>query len=421
MDNNDKLIHAIVELTNIQLQIDSNGGPEKNGEFFDNYFHARARILACFGLPDSDEFGKILLVKTFPSDEDLDNIIANLKQSATDYLLSPVKTEGQILEDAIQQGFAPEKVLPELGISAHVYTLFVYREILLAKKDHPLSVLEALRLANNPKTLNSLGIVGLSKKLSDEEIKILNYLKSKGIKYLDQYIASYQFDANKEEIKYNQLSEFWNDLNGGFDFRTLEDKFTALTHYLMNYLCLVVAGQAYRITETEIYYFDENNHPDPYVHCASEQLHAGNWYFNGFGLDITFGDNEKKIYGGILIRGIMKLDIYPRYISGPSNVLKEVFSNIGNIIFSDGGIYLRELHEEVIREIEEEPIRSSRIGLTKKNDDTGNYAEKKYRFIVGINYFHKFKDKEKIVRLLLIENKINRDEAQKIMGYNINL
>lgn len=420
MEQQDKLKNAIRGLAKIQLHIDSNGGPEENGELFEEYFHIRAKILASFGLPDSDNFGKILFVKTLPTDKDIENIINNLKQAATDYLLSPAKTEAQILEEAIELKLDPEQVLPEFGITSHLYTLFVYKEILLAKRDHPLAVLEALRLADDPKTLNLLGVLALTKNFGEEEKKMLEYLNAKGIKYLDLYLSAFQLDGKDEEIEQSQLAEFWHDLNGGFEFKTLDDKFSALTHYLMNYLCLVVADQPYRITELEVYYHDKDNHPDPYVHCSSEQLFAGNWYFNGAGLDITFGDYEKKIYGGLLIRGIMKFGENPRYISGPSNVLKEIFSNIGNIVTGEGSICLRELNKEIIQAIETEPIQAVRIGLTKKKEDTENYAEKKYRYLVELNLQHKFKDKEKVVRQLLADNKITKEQAKEIMGYNIN-
>ena len=420
MEEKSKLKNTIRSLAKIQLHIDSNGGPEENGELFEEYFYIRAKILASFGLPDSNKYGEILFVKTQPTDNDIENIINKLKQAASDYLLSPAKTDVQILEEAVELKLDPEQVLPEFGITSHLYTLFVYKEILLTKRDEPLAVLEALRLANDKKTLNLLGIVALAKNFGEEEKKMLEYLNTKGVKYLDLYIPAFQLEGKAEETQQNQLSEFWIDLNGGFEFKTLDDKFSALTHYLMNYLCLVVADQPYRITELEVYYHDKDNHPDPYVHCSSEQLFAGNWYFNGAGLDITFGDYEKKIYGGLLIRGIMKFGENPRYISGPSNVLKEIFSNIGNVLNGEGGICLRELNEEIIQTIETEPSQSVRIGLTKKKEDTGNYAEKKYRYLVELNLQHKFKDKEKVIRQLLVDKKITKEQAKEIMGYNIN-
>ncbi len=416
MEQFDILKNALRGLTKIQLHLDSLDSPAEDGEGFEAYFQIRASILKNFGLPNSDDYAKIFFVKSIPTDIELDVIIKNLQQAASEYLLAPVKTEGQILQEAIELQSAPEQVLSELGISRHIYTDFVYKEILLAKQDHPLSVLEALRLADEPKTLNLLGIVALCKVFGEEEAQMLEYLKTKGIKYLDYYLSAFQLNGKDKELVFSQLGEFWNDLNGGYEFKTLDDKFSTLTHYLTNSLCLVVGKQPYKIIELEIYYHDKEKHPDPYVHCAEEQLFAGNWYFNGAGLDITFGNYEKKIYGGILIRGIMKLGQNPRYISGPSNVLKEIFSNLGSIVNGEQSICLRELSDNLITEIT--PLQSSRIGLTKKKEDTENYAEKKYRYIVEMNLQHKFKDKEKIVKQLFLENKITKEEAKEILGYN---
>ncbi len=421
MEQKNILKSAIRALANIQLHIDKNGGPEKNGELFEEYFRLRANILASFGLPDSDYFGDIFFVKTYPKEKDIEDIIYNLRQVATNYLLSPVKTDNQILEEAVEQKLPPELVFHELGLRGHIYTYFVYNKILLAKRDSPRAVLEALRLANEPKIMTLLGHVAMARYLGEEKKKMLEYLEAKGVKYLYQYMTTFQSDKKADKIQQNGLSSFLRILNGDIDFKSLNERFSALTYSLMNDLCLVVANQTYRIIELEIYYHDKKMHPDPYVHCSSEQLYSGKWYFNGAGLDITFGDYEKKIYGGILIRGIKKLGPKPRYISGPSNVLKEIFTTIGHIVTGEGRIYLRSLDEDIIKEIKTEPIQTIRIGLKKNKDDKGNYAERKYRYLVELNLQHKFRNKEKVVRQLLVDKKITREQAKEIMGYNINL
>ncbi|MCE9540404.1 MAG: hypothetical protein K8R85_14485 [Bacteroidetes bacterium] len=415
MEQYDILKNALRGLAKIQLHLDSIGGPAENSEIFEEYCQIRESILQRFGLPNSNTYGNIFFVKSIPTDTELDAMIKNLQQTASEYLLAPVKTEAQMLQEAIDQKIASEQVLSELGITQHIYTNFVYREILLTKKDNSLSVLEALRLADEPKTLNLLGIVALCKVFGEEEQNMLQYLTEKGIKYLEPYLSAFQLNGKDKEIELSQIGEFWNNLNGGYEFKTLDEQFNTLTHYLMNYLCLLGGDQPYRIIETEIYYHEKAKHPDPYVHCATEQLFAGNWYFNGSGLDITFGNHDKKIYGGILIRGIRTLEKTPRYISGPSNVLKEIFSNLGSVVHGTHSICLRELNEKTIKEIE--TLKCSRIGLTKKKEDTENYIEKKYRYIVELNLLHKFKDKEKIVKQLFIENKITKEQTKEILGY----
>ena len=234
-----------------------------------------------------------------------------------------------------------------------------------------------------------------------------------------EIIGNYYYrNFDKDELKNESpIVIFFNLLNGGYSFSTLEERFETLTHYLMNYLCVTVGGNRYRIIETEIYYNESGDHNDPYVHKADEQLSSGKWYFNGFGLDITFGDKEKNIHGGILIRGIKKLGEKEKYISGPSNVLKELFSSFQSVISDNNGFTIKELPDEEIAKNEDKPpYKSTRIGLTKKDDE---YYEKEYRYLVDLSENHKFKDKEKVVRQLVSKDKIKKEEVETILGYNI--
>lgn len=220
-------------------------------------------------------------------------------------------------------------------------------------------------------------------------------------------------------IQNNELTNFFNLLKGIPEYKNIEDRFDAIADYLMNYLCFDVGRLAYRIIEVEIYYYNKVIHPDPYVHCAKEQLSTGEWYFNGFGLDITFGDKNNDIYGGILIRGIKKLHKTEEYISGPSNVLKEIFSNLGGICGVGLGLCLREFVSDEV--VNMKPIKTSRIGLVKKMEDSDNYHKKQYRYLVEINLQHKFKEKEKVISELITDGKKSKEDARDILGYKISL
>ncbi len=412
-----ELKKELLELAKIQLYIDSHGGNEKNGALCDDHLARGLKILHHFGLPTTDEYVELLFVYKMPTDADLNNTIRKLIIAAQVHLSAPIKTDVQILEEAVKEDKPYDVVFGELGITDHIYSQFVYHHILRTKRDSPAAVLEALRKADTPRTMNLLGIVALAKALGEDEKKMMEELYGMGIKYLNEYLAAYRVEDEKSKHHFSQLNEFLNDLMGGYEFKSLDEKFGTLTHYLMNYLYLSVGAKAYRIIELEIYYHDPVNHPDPYVHKAPEQLSVGRWYYNGMGVDITFGDLERGIYGGILIRGIRTIENSPRYISGTINVLREIFNNLGDITEGDYGFFIREMEDGIVKE--EEPTRSTRIGLTKKKDDTDNYAEKDYRYLVEVNLLHKFKDKEKVVRKLLSIGKIKSDDAKEIMGYNI--
>ena len=229
-------------------------------------------------------------------------------------------------------------------------------------------------------------------------------------------------NGNKEkEIEQSQLAEFWRFLSD-YEFESLELKFSTLTFYLMNFISLSVAGKRYRMTELEVYYYSpKENHCDPYAHKKPEQLSCGKWYSHGAGLDITFGNEDNNIYGGILIRGIREMDIdTPKYTSGPLRALKEIFFNIKNIFVGDKGLCLQKLNREEI--LNEPPIQTTRIGLKEKKEDTGNFFyNANYRYIVELNPEHKFPKKEEVVLQLCkgLSDKEKREKSEKIIGYNV--
>lgn len=415
MNNQEQIKDALTELANLQVALYKSGGPLEDGQLFEEMLALQEGMLNSLGLPSTTEnTGLLWFNGGVPTELELAERVRKLKQTAQEYLLSPARSEIQILKDAQESKASAFSTLPELGISTHSYTIFVYENILLARRDKIENVLEELRRANQPRILHVLG--SLAEGTMEKPLEVIEALRQLGLRYIDDFAMTFPEKDKRNEA--NRLFEFWRDIKGGFDFKTLDDKFKAHTHYLMNYLCLVVGVHTYRITECEVYYHDSEKHRDPYVHKRSQQLFAGNWYFNDMGIDLTFGNCDKKIYGGILIRGIRSLQTN-RYISGASNVLREIFDKFGNIMQGNKGLCLREINHGVIKE--EEPTRSTRIGLTRKIEDTQDFISKPYRYIVELNLAHKFKDKEKVVRQLLKEGKILNEEAYNMMGYNIKL
>ena len=413
MNKHEQIKNGLSGLAKLQIALDKKGGPSEDGQLFEEILSLQDGILRSFGLPPTEENEKLLWFNgNVPTHLEVAERVKQLHKAAQEYLLSPAKPETQILKDAQENKASAFSTLPELGITTHSYTIFVYEKILLAKRDNVENVLAELKRANQPRMLTILG--HLSEGNMEKPHEVIEVLKSLGLKYLDDFVKTFPKKDKRNEA--NQLLEFWSDINGGFQFKTLDDRFGAHTHYMMNYLCLVVGEHPYRITECEVYYHDSENHPDPYVHKRNQQLFAGNWYFNDMGIDLTFGNYDKKIYASILIRGIRSLQTN-QYISGTSNVLREIFDKFGNIMGGDKGLCLREINSGVIKE--EEPTLSTRIGLTKKPEDTQDFIGKPYRYIVELNVAHKFKDKEKIVKQLLSENKISNEEAKNIMGYNV--
>ena len=414
MKNHYFLKPALTGLAKFQIALEKKGGASEDGNLFEEIIAIQAGILKSFGLPANPDNEKLLWFSSLPTDLEVWNIIAQLHKTATDYLLSNAKPELHILKDAQEHNLDPFYVLPELKITTHSYPLFVYSKILLERKDTVENILHELKFVNRPELLSVIG--NLEQENVENAAEMVQLLKENGVKYLDDFLSS--TTAKNDNSKSVQLLKFLNNINGKGEFSSLSEKFNSLTYCLMNYLCLSVGKNAYRITECEIYYYDIEDHSDPYVHQGIPQLSAGRLYLNkAGGLDITFGNENLPVFAGILIRGIrnLKTNQYTNKITG---IVTEVFDSLGNIITGENGIHLRELMPGQLKI--EEPVRTKRVGLTKKENDEYNFIERPYRYIVELNPSHKFKDKEKVVKQLLSESKISNDEAKNILGYNVN-
>lgn len=111
---------------------------------------------------------------------------------------------------------------------------------------------------------------------------------------------------------------------------TYRSKFSKIAHTILKHFKIVCNGNGYSVEELEFYYHDPTLHSDPYMVHHKDQQESANWYFNkrkssycggkNKGLSITFGYNDKKQYGYVLIKSIYDLtnDIL---IEGPNNVV----------------------------------------------------------------------------------------------------
>jgi hypothetical protein len=224
------------------------------------------------------------------------------------------------------------------------------------------------------------------------------------------------FKNDKKEIEMNTAKEQFEQLveqlhNVGSSEELHEELFSKIASFLMNEVCIIAGDNSYRIMECEFYYDFPEKHKDPYVHAidksnnkyaVKKQSKIGEWYFHDYrtGIDITIGNNDKKIFGGILIRGLHKLntDENDPYYIGPIITIKELFNNMGGAF--KGSLSLKYLEEKYL----EGKIKNIyRRGLTKKENEENNYHEKHHRYIVvelsDYRKHKKFHDKEHVEKL----------------------
>ena len=188
-----------------------------------------------------------------------------------------------------------------------------------------------------------------------------------------------------------------------------QDVFSKYANKLMNEYCLKVDDKKYNLIEIEFYFYDKENHPDPYIYCNEKQKECGEFYFHGSGMDITFGN--RICYGGILIRSIMNQK--GEYINGSLILLEELFGDK----IDKSKIELIEKEDIEKKENKKKDIFcSTRVGLqahpldyellTKYKKNFIPYIFRLYRFIVDYSCpENKCKDKTKIAFYEHLKNK----------------
>lgn len=196
--------------------------------------------------------------------------------------------------------------------------------------------------------------------------------------------------------------------------KNIDDQFSDIAKKLFFEFNLIVNEQVYQLVEVEFYY-QSSQHDDPFVHCDEMQKTNGQWYFHGSGIDITIGDGEN--YGGILLRGIARIEESKLvFISGPLNVAKEIFSQLGSAKLQKMVFGLNKLRTQVSFD-SNDFIASSRINLPQNKSDS-RYFNANYRFITQLNQEHRFAEKTKVAQQLFKQIKDVKIVNNKF-GYNI--
>lgn len=190
-----------------------------------------------------------------------------------------------------------------------------------------------------------------------------------------------------KDIK-NTLKEFKEKIKETNDYEKL---FLEFAEVFMREFGLEYNSKVYNFVDVEFYFFDNEKHPDPYVHKNKEQQKENEFYFHGSGIDFTFGDENS--YGGILIRGLKEGN---KYYNGSLKLIE-------NLKIKDiNELKVVRLHEENTSCV----FSSTRVGLQVHPLDYELYTEKKifkpyifrqYRFIIEHEKVeNKCKDKTKI-------------------------
>lgn len=213
----------------------------------------------------------------------------------------------------------------------------------------------------------------------------------------------------------------------------IQKKLEKVAGTLLNEYVLIVANNPFRLFEIEFYYHS-SVHPDPFVHKHSQQLTKGRWYFHKKGaiyrpgiyrgVDLTFGDEDSKTYGGILIRGIVNPENQKDYVYGPAKCVDHIRESIGHGIeeVDDKAATKSEcphLYLEKKELPEEQVISGPRVGLPVRPADhlSNMFRYAHYRYIIYPQLPHK--GKEALIAPGLLMKGSTKEEINRLFGYRI--
>ncbi|QJB29988.1 hypothetical protein HF324_00860 [Chitinophaga oryzae] len=146
-------------------------------------------ILTQFGLPTSRRFVQILhdfVHHSQVSDQLLDYVSKKLRSAARKYLLAPVMSDVDLLEQARDQKRSPYDVLPELGYPAQEYALFLIGELYYRRNMAAADILEELKKMQHFHSWNDLALLSKMNNYSHHEL--YTKLKKHELRFIDDYI-----------------------------------------------------------------------------------------------------------------------------------------------------------------------------------------------------------------------------------------
>jgi 3-methyladenine DNA glycosylase Mpg len=184
-----------------------------------------------------------------------------------------------------------------------------------------------------------------------------------------------------------------------YENAAFQSEFQKIATEMFHNYTFMINGHPHRFTEVE-FYLNGGNHPDDFAHDDPIQKECGSFYFHKMngkykggsfkGMDVTFA--QDGVFGGILIRGIQKLDAPRVLVDGPSLVVDHILKTCGAenvpalvasmtslaVCDQNNLIHIAPASKSGSRQV----YSSARVGLTLKDfsRDRENYIVRFYRF-----------------------------------------
>jgi hypothetical protein len=156
-------------------------------------------ILLQFGLPASKRFVQILhdFVGNRQMNEHLlDNVSKKLRAAARNYLLAPVVSDIDQLQQGCEQKRSPYDLLPELGYPVNDYTNFLVGELLYKRHIPAADILDELKRAQQAEAWDDILLLDKIPAYTNHDI--YQQLKAEDLHFIDDFV---QFNTRQAKTK----------------------------------------------------------------------------------------------------------------------------------------------------------------------------------------------------------------------------
>ena len=350
---------------------------------------------------------------------DINDILPNSPQQS----MNPSE-QAALLEVGKKEDLPASRVFAECMLPASRYACFLYAEYWLTGHMPVAKLLEALRAVDSPE----VAIWQYCHSSLVERLPRTRELMARGIPFIKEF-ADYLVRNERSQYRpVNWLSSLTREIHQAAA-KDIDFFFAEIAATIMGGLVIQTPTTAFRITELEFYcqrptHQDQRlNHHDPYVHGEAEQLKHLHWYFNkATSLDLTFGDEDTKSYGGILVRGLCALTpennfkqspTYPYFI-GPQVATRALVASWGSAL--EGATELKLQNNPEPFDLTGSLWTTPRVGLKSLAEDEREaqpYSSRPYRFLADKGYLKRLPGKEKLCQ----ELKMDAPTTLEILGY----
>ena len=187
--NEFELRNTIKEIAIMHVELTKKRGPTRAAELFEKLISRQDEVLEHYKLPGNPYYQSLLEFKAIPWDNEIDKLIELLEKESQNVKSSSSLSEIEILCEAKATKRDPMFILPAIGITTHVYTIWVYQNILLKSRDTPKNVLIELKRLNFD-LLNTVGNMHNNIEWLENPETFIETMEEKGLQYIRSYVKS---------------------------------------------------------------------------------------------------------------------------------------------------------------------------------------------------------------------------------------